>query len=153
MTKIKTLKDVEAALQKISDNKRNRAAIKTKIQPKIATLKEELEAAISPYLEIENSLKAAIMQWGMKNLQEFKAKKTLKFPFGKITYRSTKKLVPMHMYNWDYVVKTITKKGWAKDGLSIKTSVAKNNVKKWPGEKLKAVGLKILNKDSITVSV
>ncbi len=144
---IKNLEDANNAMAQIAAIKRELTGIENKMNEDIDRIKAEADIAAAPLnvrlSSIENGL-LAFAEFSKEDL--FSEKRSKELDFGSIGYRRSRELKPKPKTTWKMVLGRIKELKFP--AIRTKESVDKDELSKWPDERLDLVGARRVKKDT-----
>lgn len=145
------IKDIDAAngaLAEIAAMKRSIADIERELNDGIDRLKAEAEADAAPMHVRLSAIENGLLAFAEFNKDElFKDKRSKDLDFGSLGYRKSKELKTQSKWTWAMVLGKIKEMDF-KEGIRVKESVDKDELQKWPDERLEIVGVRRVPKDT-----
>ena len=144
---IKDLSQANAALGEIAENRRRVAEIETHMNDVIDQAKASAAVQAAPLKARIASLEAGLIAFAEFNkLELFRVKRTRELDYGRIGYRRSTELKPKSRITWAMVLQRLKELAF---GQAIRTteSVDKEELHKWPDERLDLVGVRRVTQD------
>lgn len=131
---------VNAALGELSQLKRELSAIDLEMNEQIDQLKGKAELKKKAGLERVAALEAGLVAYGEFNKDLFEEKRSHQYTFGRIGWRRATELKPVGKTTWKEVQGALRKFQFVA-ALRTKEEVDKEELLKWPAERLELVGV------------
>lgn len=145
---VKDLDAANAALARIASIKRSIAEVESKLNENIDLLKAEADVTVAPLqaelAAVENGL-LAFAEFSKDEV--FAGKRSKELDFGSLGYRRSKEIKPKPKHTWKMVLGFLKRLDF-KEAIRTKESVNKEELKKWPDERLDQVGARRVGKDT-----
>ena len=144
---IKDTGAVNAALAEMAQINREMSAIDLKMNESIDQLKGEAEVQKSRFEHRLAGLEAGLMAYGEFNKDLFEEKRTHQYTYGTLGYRKSTEVKPKGKGTWKEVLGQLQKFKFI-DAIRIKEEVDKEELLKWPTERLEVIGVVRHTKDT-----
>jgi phage host-nuclease inhibitor protein Gam len=144
---LKSLEDVNTALARLAELRRNVALIETDMNAEIDRIKGNAYGEAEPYHQQISSLDQALARYADYNKAEiFTRKKSLELAFGIIGYRASSKIKLLAKRSWEQVLQTLHDHARG-DLIRVKEEPDKEKMKGLSTEYLKEIGCKVIQED------
>lgn len=145
---IKDLKAANAALAEIAGLKRTIGGIESRLNDKIDQLKAQAAADSSPSLSKLDALENGLLAFAVFNKADlFVEKRSKELDFGAIGFRRSTEVKPKSKITWAMVLEKIKALGF-KEAILVEEKPNKEELHKWPDERLALVDVHKVEKDT-----
>lgn len=141
-----SFEQMNGSLGELAGLKRQLEKIESDLNEAIDKLKEEAAAKAASILERIKALEGGMQAFAELKKDVFDKKRSKTLAHGTIGFRKSKELKPKPKMTWAKVLEKLKALGF-KDGIRVKESVDKEELKKWTDEKLALVGVRRVPKD------
>ena len=151
--KIKSLDEVNAALEEIAKLQRYIKAVEADMNGDIDAIKAGAESVAAQHMEKLTALEAGIQAYAEYNKAElFRNKKSIPLNFGVIGFRMSQKLKPAPKTTWKRILEILKEQG-LKSAIRVKEDVNKDVLGEWSDERLESVNVQRVRKDQFWYEV